>query len=98
LAEDWEGILAAACGMKELKRSDPYFFNIRTMLVHAMMAAESRQSRAGISAIAKAFSDIGRHEAASIVLGRIRTDWPGETKYPFGGYSGNCGAPAPGDG
>ena len=54
------------------------YFNVQTILVRAMMAAESRQSRAGIAEVARAFAAVGKNEAASMVLGRIQTDWPEE--------------------
>ena len=97
-AGDWEGTLVAACGMKGLERKDLNFFSTHTMLVRAMMAAESKQSRAGMSAVAKAFTELGRHEVAAMVLRRIRTDWPDETKYSVRSHSGNCRVPALGDG
>jgi hypothetical protein len=84
--------------MKGLERKDLNFFSTHTMLVRAMMAAESKQSRAGMSAVAKAFTELGRHEVAAMVLRRIRTDWPDETKYSVRSHSGNCRVPALGDG
>ncbi len=73
--EDWAGLLAAACGMKKLDRRVDANFIIHSILVRAMMAAELRQSRAGISAVAGAFTAIGEHRAASMVSSRIRTGW-----------------------
>ena len=78
LQEDWGGLLAAACGMKLLDKGSRSYFNVQTILVRAMMAAESRQSRAGIAEVARAFAAVGKNEAASMVLGRIQTDWPEE--------------------
>lgn len=78
--DDWQGLLAAACGMKKLDNSVGSFFNTHTILVRAMMAAESRRSRAGISAVAQAFSVIGEEAAASMVLARVGTDWPEEAE------------------
>jgi len=75
---DWHGLLAAACGMKKMDRGVGPFSNTRQTLVRAMVVAERRQSRAGISAVAKAFAAIGEPEAASMVLSRLRSDWPGE--------------------
>jgi hypothetical protein len=78
--EDWGGLLAAACGLKLLDNGSGSYVNVHTILVRAMMAAESRQSRAGIAAVARAFAAIGNDKAASMVLGRIQTDWPEECK------------------
>jgi hypothetical protein len=66
------------------------------VLVRAMMAAESRQSRAGIAAVAKAFKSIGQHKAAAMVLGRVRGDWPEQTIQPAVRLEG-CWEPALGD-
>jgi hypothetical protein len=92
-AEDWEGILTAACGIKELG-GDSSVFSVRNMILLAMMVAERRQSRLGISAAAGAFTGIGAHEAAAMGLRRIRTDWPDETKYSGASYS-DCWGPVP---
>ena len=76
--EDWGGLLAAACGMKLLDSASGSYFNVETILVRAVMAGESRQSRAGIAEVARAFAAIGKDDAASMALGRIQTDWPEE--------------------
>ena len=75
---DWRGLLAAACGMKKMDRGVGPYSNTRQTLVRAMVVAERRRSRAGISAVAKAFAAIGEPEATSMVLSRLRSDWPGE--------------------
>ena len=49
------GLLAAACGMKLLDNASGSYFNVETILVRAMMAGESKQSRAGIAEVARAF-------------------------------------------
>ena len=64
--------------MKLLDSASGSYFNVETILVRAMMAAESRQSRAGIAEVARAFAAIGKDDAASMALGRIQTDWPEE--------------------
>jgi hypothetical protein len=97
-SEDWEGLLLAACGIRGLEQKDLNFFNTHTILVRAMMAAEGKQSRAGMAAVAKAFTELGRHEVAATVLRRIGTDWPDEAKFHFRDYSGACSAPALGAG
>jgi hypothetical protein len=77
--EDWDGLLAAACGMKRLDNEVGSYFNTHALLVRAMMVAEVRQSRAGIAAVASAFRAIGEHNAAAMVFARVGTDWPEET-------------------
>ena len=44
-----------------------------------MVAAEKRQSRAGLVAIAKAFAGLGEDKAASMVLSLVGKDWVEET-------------------
>jgi hypothetical protein len=88
--EDWQGLLAVACGMEKLDRRVDSYFNTHTILVRAMMAAESRQSRIGISAVAKAFTAIGEEKAASMVLSRVQTGWPEEAQDSPDVDVGNC--------
>jgi hypothetical protein len=88
--EDWGGLLAAACGMKVLDNASGSYFNVETILVRAMMAGESRQSRAGIAEVARAFAAIGKDQAASMVLGRIQTDWPEETQDSMNVHTRGC--------
>ena len=88
--EDWGGLLAAACGMKALDNESGPYSNVHTILVRAMMAGESRQSRAGIAAVARAFAAIGEDKAASMVLSRIQTDWPAGAQDSTNVYTGGC--------
>ena len=88
--EDWGGLLAAACGMKMLDNESSPYSNVHTILVRAMMAAESRESRAGIAAVAGAFAAIGQNKAASMALGRIQTDWPEKIQDSTNVRTGNC--------
>jgi hypothetical protein len=88
--EDWGGLLAAACGMKMLDNESGPYSNVHTILVRAMMAGESRQSRAGITAVASAFTAIGEDEAASMVLGRIQTNWPEKMQDSTNVHTGGC--------
>jgi len=76
--EDWRGLLAAACGMKILDRQSGPYSNVHTILVRAMMAAESGHSREGINAVARAFAAVGQDQAASMALSRIQMSWPEE--------------------
>ena len=62
--EDWGGLLAAACGMKMLDNESSPYSNVHTILVRAMMAAESRESRAGIAAVARAFAAMGQDKGS----------------------------------
>jgi hypothetical protein len=76
--QDWEGLVAAACGIQRLDGAEGPYSKTFAILVRAVMAAESRQSRAGIAAIAGVFAAFGQDKAASMVSSRIRPDWPEE--------------------
>jgi hypothetical protein len=78
--QDWEGLVAAACGIKRLDGTEGPYSKTFAILVRAMIAAESMQSRSGMSAVARAFSTIGQPKAATMVAARIRSDWPQETR------------------
>jgi hypothetical protein len=69
--------------------SSPYS-NVHTILVRAMMAAESRESRAGIAAVARAFAAMGQDKAASMALGRIQMDWPEQIQDSTNVHTGGC--------
>jgi hypothetical protein len=86
--EDWEGLIAAACGLRRVDGAPGPYSSTHTILVRAMIAAETRRSRAGISAVAKAFETIGKHNAAAMVLARVGKDWPEETEEPAGKVAG----------
>lgn len=88
--EDWGGLLATACGMKMLDHESGPYSNVHTILVRAMMAAESRESRAGIGAVARAFAAIGQDKAASMAFGRIQTNWPEEIQASANVQTGAC--------
>jgi hypothetical protein len=77
--EDWAGLLAAACGVKKLERERGPYSTTNMLLLRAMIAAETRQSRSGMAALARAFASVEQHETASMVLARIRPNWPEET-------------------
>jgi hypothetical protein len=76
--QDWEGLVAAACGIKRLDGAEGPYSKTFAILVRAVMAAESKQSRAGIVAVAGVFAAFGQDKAASMVSSRIRPDWPEE--------------------
>lgn len=70
--DDWAGLLAAACGIKQLER-EPYF-SANALLLRAMVAAQKRQSQSGLVAVAKAFSTLGENKVASMVLSFVEDD------------------------
>ncbi|MGH7825501.1 MAG: hypothetical protein ACREQ7_10065 [Candidatus Binatia bacterium] len=76
--EDWEGLIAAACGINRLDRIAGPYSKAFSILLRAMMAAEHRRSRQGIATVAKAFVTLGADKTATMVLARIRTGWPEE--------------------
>jgi hypothetical protein len=76
--QDWEGLVSAACGIQRLDGAEGPYSKPFAILIRAMMAAESRQSRAGIAAVAGVFAAVGQDKAASMVSSRIRPDWPEE--------------------
>jgi hypothetical protein len=77
---DWEGVLAGACGIGKLDKSRRHYI-VQDMLVQATIAAETKESRAGIATVAGAFKVIGEEKAAAMALTRIQPHWPrGETK------------------
>ncbi|MBI2991732.1 MAG: hypothetical protein HYY47_06320 [Deltaproteobacteria bacterium] len=88
--EDWAGLLAVACGMKKLDNRVDADFIIHSILVRAMMAAQSRQSRAGISAVARAFTATGEDKAASMVLSHVQSGWPEDQEQVGDGALTDC--------
>ncbi|HET8564523.1 MAG TPA: hypothetical protein VFM35_11680 [Candidatus Binatia bacterium] len=80
--EDWAGLLATACGMKKLERERGPYSSTNAFLLRAMVAAETRQSRSGLAAVAKAFAELGEDKVASMVLSRIGKNWVEETNDP----------------
>jgi hypothetical protein len=73
--DDWAGLLAAACGIKKLERERGPYSSTNALLLRAMVAAEKRQSRSGLVAVAKAFAALGEDKVASMVLSRIGKNW-----------------------
>jgi hypothetical protein len=76
---DWQGLLAAACGMKKTDRESPPYPATYRLLIRAVMAAELKQSRAGIAEAARAFAALGEHKAAEMTWARLRPNWAAET-------------------
>ena len=62
--DDWAGLLAAACGVKKLERERGPYSSTNALLLRAMVAAEKRQSRLGLVAVAKAFAALGDNKVA----------------------------------
>ena len=77
--DDWAGLLAAACGIKKLERERGPYSSTNALLLRAMVAAEKRQSQAGLVAVAKAFAALGEDKVASMVLSLVGKDWVEET-------------------
>ena len=77
--DDWAGLLAAACGTKTLEREKGPYSSTNALLLRAMVAAEKRQSRSGLVAVAKAFTALGKDKVASMVLSLVGKDWGEET-------------------
>ncbi len=73
--DDWAGLLAAACGMKKLERQRGRHSETTALLLSAMVAAKTRQSRSGLVAVAKAFTALGQDKVASMVLSHTGKDW-----------------------
>ena len=88
--DDWAGLLAAACGVKELDRERGRYSATNAVLLRAMVAAETRQSRSGMAAIAKAFAALEEDEVAAMVSSRIRTNWVEETNDSADVVSSGC--------
>jgi hypothetical protein len=77
--DDWAGLLTAACGIKKLERERGPYSSTNALLLRAMVAAEKRQSRLGLVAVAKAFAALGEDKVASMALSRIGKNWVEET-------------------
>jgi hypothetical protein len=78
--QDWEGLLAAACGIRGLDRENGPYSKSFQILLRALIAAQDKQSRQAMTAVAKAFALMGEHRAADMALAQIRSDWPAETE------------------
>jgi hypothetical protein len=76
--QEWEGLVAAACGIQRLDGAEGPYSKTFAILIRAAMAAESRQSRAGIAAVAGVFAAFGQDKVASMVATRIKPEWPEE--------------------
>ena len=82
LNEDWAGLLSAACGMKMLEKHIGRHSSTNALLLRAMVAAEMRQSRAGMTKVAKAFDALGENKVAIMARSRIGANWPQQVNDP----------------
>jgi len=73
--DDWAGLLAAACGTKNLERERGPYSSTDALLLRTMVVAEKRQSPSGLVAVAKAFGALGEDKVASMVLSHVGKDW-----------------------
>jgi hypothetical protein len=73
--EDWDGLVAAACAMNKLDKRKGRYSPTNVLLLRAMIAAETKQSRSGMIAVSKAFAGLGEDKVASMVLSRIQKNW-----------------------
>src|SRR5262249_20632019 len=89
--DDWAGLLAAACGIKNLERERGPYSSTNALLLRAMVVAEKKQSQSGLVAVAKAFAVLGENKVASMVLSRIGKDWVDETNDSVDIVSTGCG-------
>lgn len=88
--DDWAGLLAAACGIKKLEREKGNYSSTNALLLRAMVAAEKRQSRLGLVAVARAFAALGEDKVSSMVLSRIGKNWVEETNESADIVSSSC--------
>jgi hypothetical protein len=80
--EEWEGLIAAACGLTRVDGVPRPYSRSLTILFRATMIAENKQSRQGIVTIAQALRVMGKDQAAAKIMDRIRSDWPEEMPEP----------------
>jgi hypothetical protein len=82
LNENWVGLLSAACGTRMLEKHIGRHSSTNALLLRAMVAAETRQSRAGMTRVAQAFDALGEHKVAIMVRSRIGANWPQQVNDP----------------
>ena len=75
----WRDDYNAAGGTKTLEKEGGPYSSTNALLLRAMVAAEKRQSRSGLVAVAKAFAALGEDQVSSMVLSRAGKDWVEET-------------------
>jgi hypothetical protein len=87
---EWAGLLAVACGMKKLERQRGRHSETNALLLGAMVAAKTKQSRSGLVAVAKAFTALGQDKVASMVLSHSGKDWVEEANNSADPVSLDC--------
>jgi hypothetical protein len=90
LNENWAGLLSAACGMKMIERHIGRHSSTNALLLRAMIAAETKQSRAGMTEVAKAFDALGENKVAIMARSRIGVNWPQQINDPEDLESQSC--------
>ena len=55
-----------------------------------MIAAEKRQSRAGIAAVINALEQTGTNNDPAMVLARVQPQWPEEAQDSVDSYKNEC--------
>jgi hypothetical protein len=88
--QDWRGLVAAACGIKKVDGARGVNSKAFQILVRALIAAQHRQSRDGVAAVASVFNALGEPKAAAMVLAQIRSDWPEEATDPSRVAAASC--------
>jgi hypothetical protein len=88
--EDWEGLVVAACAMNKLDKQKGRYSPTNGLLLRAMIAAETKQNRSGMAAVAKAFAGRGEDKVASMVLSRIQENWIVKPNDSANGVSPGC--------
>ena len=74
-----QGYSPRLAGLKSWKEKEDLIPRQMRLLLRAMVAAEKRQSRLGLVAVAKAFAALGEDKVASMVLSRSGKNWVEET-------------------
>jgi hypothetical protein len=88
--DDWGGLLATACGMKKLERQSGRRSETTVLLLKAMNAAKTAESRSGLVAVATAFTALGHESVASMVLSHAKNDWVERTATSSDVVSPDC--------
>jgi len=78
--------------MSKLDKQKGRYSPTSGLLLRAMIAAETTQSRSGMIAVAKAFAGLGEDKVASMVLSRIQKDWTENATDLAHILSSGCGA------
>jgi hypothetical protein len=77
-AEDWEALLAVACGLIKLRRLRGIGLTAETVLVRIIPTAAEQHSWRAVRCAAKGLKSLGVADIASATLSRIPEDWLAE--------------------